>query len=250
MSKVADIQHFLSRFRENYASVDLTRIGGHGDGGYLLPDNLDEVKYCFSPGVATTANFEQQLSQQYGIKSFMADASVSKSPVSDENFHFIPKFLGSRTHENMVTLSDWMDSCIGNDQAPKILQMDIEGGEYDVLIYESPETLAKFTTMIIEFHWVDMIFERNFVRMFSSVFEKIFLNFSIAHVHPNNCCGTAVQNGLEIPRVFEVTFIRNDLLERFRNKSKVKLPHPLDSRNVPSNPDIAMPAVWWKHDGG
>ena len=26
-------------------------IGGAGDGGYLVPDDLDGIEYCFSPGV-------------------------------------------------------------------------------------------------------------------------------------------------------------------------------------------------------
>ena len=46
-----DIYEFISRFNEKYVSVDLVRIGGDGDGGYLLPDNFKSVKYCFSPGV-------------------------------------------------------------------------------------------------------------------------------------------------------------------------------------------------------
>lgn len=144
LSNVDDIRLFLSRFRDKYASVNLTRIGGDGDGGYLLPDNLDEVKYCFSPGVAQTANFELQLSQEYAIKSFMADASVDRSPVDNQDFHFTPKFLGARTHDNFITLSDWIECSIGNDDAEKILQMDIEGGEYDVLIYESPKHWLSF----------------------------------------------------------------------------------------------------------
>jgi hypothetical protein len=37
---------------------ELIRLGGNGDGGYLVPDDLDGLDYCFSPGVSITANFE------------------------------------------------------------------------------------------------------------------------------------------------------------------------------------------------
>ena len=42
-----------------------------------------------------------------------------------------------------------------------LLQMDVEGAEYPILHEVSEETLAKFRIMIIEFHYVDRIFDRN-----------------------------------------------------------------------------------------
>ena len=77
---------FLRRFREHYVSVDLIRIGGEGDGGYLVPNILGGVSHCFSPGVSFTSDFESHLSKTYDIKSFMADASVDTPPFSDPNF--------------------------------------------------------------------------------------------------------------------------------------------------------------------
>tara|TARA_R110000744_G_scaffold174953_1_gene293712 strand:+ start:714 stop:854 length:141 start_codon:yes stop_codon:yes gene_type:complete len=44
----------------------------------------------------------------------------------------------------------------------------------------------------------------------------------------------------------EVTFIRNDYLERFKNKSKLVLPHNLDRKNVEKFDDIEMPSIWWE----
>ena len=65
----------------------------------------------------------------------MADASVEKPPIDNENFTFIPKFLGSKSENNFITLSDWINDCIGDDKSKKICQMDIEGGDYDVRSY-------------------------------------------------------------------------------------------------------------------
>ena len=112
VAKTAEIAEFITRFRENYVSVDLVRIGGDADGGYLIPDIFDRVEYCFSPGVADTADFEGELSRRYGIKSFMADGSVAAAPFADENFHFMKKFLGDRTDGDFITLSDWMDATL------------------------------------------------------------------------------------------------------------------------------------------
>lgn len=241
-----EVEKFLARFRDNYVSVEMVRIGGDGDGGYLLPNVFESISYCFSPGVEYTAKFEGELSSKYGIKSFMADASVPSAPFEDENFVFIPKFLGNRTDGNFITLSDWMNDSLGSDSGNNILQMDIEGGEYDVLALESAETLAKFSVMAIEFHKLQNMLEPHFLRMISNIFEKIYQNFSICHVHPNNCCGIVSLNGLEIPRVIEVSFIRNDLVDRFKSDSKVLLPHELDRKSVEKYEDISMPDAWWK----
>ena len=151
-SPTTKIKKFIKRFRENYISVDLIRIGGDADGGYLIPDIFDRIAYCLSPGVANTADFEVELSRRYGIKSFMIDGSVASAPFADDNFHFTKKFLGHRTNGDFITLSDWMESTLDAGRRRgdhgMILQMDIEGGEYDVLTFESTATLGRFAAMI------------------------------------------------------------------------------------------------------
>jgi len=37
---------------------DLIRIGANRDGGYLVPDCLEEIDVCFSQGVARVSEFE------------------------------------------------------------------------------------------------------------------------------------------------------------------------------------------------
>lgn len=243
-----ELQKFLEQFRAHYISCDLVRIGGDGDGGYLLPNVFDKISYCFSPGVSYTANFEKELSEKFNIKSFMADASVEKAPLADGNFDFIPKFLGAHSRDQFITLSEWLVQSNLESDSNLLLQMDIEGGEYEVLTYEDSSTLASFSAMIIEFHNLKKLFRRDFLKMVSAIFEKIYKNFSICHVHPNNSCGIASLDGIEVPRVIEVTFIRNDLLDDFANGKSIMLPHPLDSKNVDRKDDLSMPPEWWKKD--
>ncbi len=237
---------FINRFREKYISIDLIRVGGGADGGYLVPNNLEELKYCFSPGVDCTADFESELSKKYNIKSFLADASVKSPPIEDRNIEFIPKFLGSTTKKEFITLKDWINISIGEEDGKKILQMDIEGGEYDVLIHEDSSVIASFSYLVIEFHDLEKIFNSDFLMVLSSIFEKIYKNFSICHVHPNNCSGIASLKGISVPRVMEVTFIRNDLAPNLKNNNPITLPHELDTPNVHGTPDIEMPEIWWK----
>lgn len=243
-----DLELFLSKFRKNYVSCDLIRVGADNDGGYLIPNILNEISYCYSPGVDNIASFEKELSEKYNIKSFMADASVKGPPFQNKNFEFIPKFLGIKDNELTMTLSSWIRNTISDDQDNKILQMDIEGAEYDILLYEGPETFDKFKIMVIEFHDVHKIFHREFFRTFSIIFEKILNNFSIVHVHPNNCCGQLNLKNISVPAVMEITFMRNDLINNYKNSKKVSLPHQLDRKNVIRNKEIVLCKQWYRND--
>tara|TARA_Y100000589_G_C27119615_1_gene615820 strand:- start:503 stop:1321 length:819 start_codon:yes stop_codon:yes gene_type:complete len=246
-SKV-ELENFINRFKEKYVFCELIRIGGQGDGGYLIPNNLKDISYCYSPGVDYTATFEKELSDKYNIKSFMADASVDKAPISGPNFQFLSKYLGSFTDNKFITLSDWLYETSGENVKGKILQMDIEGGEYDVLIYEDGKTLSSFSTMVIEFHSMEQLYKKTFLKMISSIFEKIYKYFSICHVHPNNCCGLAELDGILVPRIMEITFIRNDYIDKSLINKKIVLPNILDKKNMGNMDDIIMPEIWWKKD--
>ena len=100
------VLEFINLIKDNYEPVELERMGGKEDGGYLFPNVFNEISYCFSPGVNTVASFEEQLSNEFNIKSFLADASVNNPPLNNENFHFTKKFLGARTNNEYFTLSD------------------------------------------------------------------------------------------------------------------------------------------------
>ena len=124
--------------------------------------------------------------------------------------------------------------------------MDIEGGEFDVLISEN---LASFSIVIIEFHHLHKMFGLDFLHMISALFEKLYRDFSICHVHPNNHAGRdrmTTFDGISIPSEIEITLIRNDLISTCHSDQKIMLPHELDRKNVPEQEDIVMPDIWWK----
>ena len=245
-SKSEEVRNFILRFNENYISTDLIRVGGNGDGGYLVPDILDNIDYCFSAGVGEISTFEKELSEIYQIKSYMADASVNSPPHEDKNFFFIKKFLSSKTKFEFITLKDWLSINIVDNSDNKILQMDIEGSEYDVLTFESAQTLKQFSLMIVEFHKLENLSNPIFLKMANAIFEKIYDNFYICHVHPNNFSGIYNFKNIKIPSSIEVTFIRKDLINEHKSSNKIFLPHALDKKNHENSIDFKMPEIWWK----
>lgn len=243
----SEVMALVKSFKSELVGMNLIRAGDDGDGGYLIPNDLRGVEYCFSPGVDVTATFEQWLANKYNIKSFMADASVNEPPFENKLFDFEKKYLGSSDSKEFVTLSSWVANKLDAQQKTDlILQMDIEGAEFEVLIETPIDILRKFRIMVIEFHDMERIFNRNSLPMVRAIFNKIHSAFAIAHVHPNNCCGIVSSGSIHVPRVFEVTYIRKDRLTNLVNRSNVHLPHLLDTKNVPHKDDITMPEIWWR----
>ena len=67
--------------------TNLIRLGAKNDGGYLVPDDLDNISCCFSPGVDSTIYFEKDLAKKK-IPSYLLDSSIDKLPETNDLFHF------------------------------------------------------------------------------------------------------------------------------------------------------------------
>ena len=221
--------------------MELIRIGPERDGGYLVPDDLDGIPYAFSPGVSTESGFDLALAER-GLKVFMADHSVDGPAVSHPRFVFDKRFVGCLTDERYITLDDWHAARIGAADAELLLQMDIEGGEYETLLAASPKLLAKFRIMVIEFHSLPQLWNEPFFGVVSRVFDKLLATHAVVHIHPNNCCGSAKRAGIEIPKYAEFTLLRRD---RLRSTAyRTNCPHPLDRPNTYKK-ELRLAPCWY-----
>jgi hypothetical protein len=73
---------------------DLVRVGGDGDGGYLLPNDFRDINYCFSPGAGAIWTFEEALGASFGIESFVCDGTIENFPSFGSLKSFMPKNVG------------------------------------------------------------------------------------------------------------------------------------------------------------
>lgn len=226
----------------------LIRIGGSADGGYLIPDDLDGIEYCFSPGVNTIADFENDLADRK-IHSFLADYSVDGPPISRPEFTFDKKFLGATDNEQFFTLASWKDKYLKGYSGDLILQMDIEGGEYPVIFNTPDQLLRQFRILVIEFHGLDRLLDPFTFELLAPCFKKVSEHFHIVHLHPNNCCGSVRWGDIEIPRVMEFTLINKRRINQV--KPQRTFPHPLDAPNLPKDAQyvtqwgITLPKCWY-----
>ncbi len=238
---VRDLIHKLRPVRDR--EFNLVRFGPSGDGGYLIPHDLDGIEACFSPGVCDVSGFEKQCAD-LGMRVFMADKSVDRPAETHELFHFTKKYVGALSNDDFFTMDEWVNSSLPNSTSDLLLQMDIEGAEYETILRMSDQLMGRCRMIIIEFHLLDQLWDCNFFRLAAPVFEKILKNHSCVHIHPNNCSDVIKKEGLEIPQMMEFTFLRKDRLEN--PYFVAEFPHEMDADCTP-RASLVLPECWYRN---
>ena len=232
--------------------VRLVRLGGEYDGAYLVPDDLEGVVACFSPGVNNTKAFEDELAARYGIRShlcdFTSDAHSLTTPLLTGMQTFEKKWLDVDGAPDSISLDEWVAA--REPTGDLILQMDIEGAEFRNILGSTRETLRRFRVIVIEVHGVHATRDTDFYsNSVGPLMRRFHEEFVCVHAHPNNCCGEVVhgESGMNLPGPLELTFLRRD---RFVNIDPAAMmapsfPHPEDIlRNVPANPPLFLNQAW------
>lgn len=233
---------------------ELIRIGSANDGGYLLPNDLRGVKNCYSAGVGGSTAFEDQLTT-YDIKCFLADPTIADSEASHQKYN-IEKFpisaatgdvlrlkmFGDVAGQNLpfqgVSLVDWVSSKSVSEHNESILKLDIEGGEYQVLLSTPANFLNKFRIICLELHSFPNIRNPLFLNnLMIPMLEKLKSNFDVIHVHPNNVAPSIKFLKLSLPHAIELTLHRKDR-QKYSPIRLVNLRHPLDTETFPDRPIV------------
>ena len=240
-------KHLVQMLVPKRSGLKMIRLGPDGDGGYIVPDLMDGIALCFSPGVDYHWGFESDLWDKFKIPSVMCDGSLERPKSLAPQHKYEKTWIAKRTRIGRIRLHDWVDKYSSAVTGDLILQMDIEGAEYDVLRTTPQNTLRSFRIIVVEFHGfqtmqylVDYMF-----KMYPAI-RKLHRDFTCVHLHPNNCSPTFSITGVPIPMVFEATFLRRDLLEATVSAAgyltEETLPEDFDC--VPRNPSIRLGPDW------
>lgn len=214
----------------------LLRVGGDRDGAYLVPDDLDGIGACFSPGVNNFKKFEDELAEEHGIKSHMCDFSSDpesfRTPIIPGLQTFEKKWLDPDDEESGTSLDDWVNRRSPCQDEELILQMDIEGAEYRNITDVSNVILRRFRIVVIELHRLIPAFNHDhFDEELAPLLDKLSLHHVVVHAHPNNVGGEVLhaETGMNIPNFIELTWLRKDRLgSDLSHCFRPQLPHPLD----------------------
>ncbi len=237
-----ELRNLMQELHPRSVAPPMVRLGPLKDGGYLVPDDLEGIEACFSPGVSSESGFEMDCANR-GMKVFLADKSVDEPTQSHALFNFTKKFVGCTSGEDFMTLDEWVAKSSSKSDSDLLLQMDIEGYEYEVLLSVSDSLMQRFRFLIIEFHFLEQLFGRSFFLIARRVFSKILKTHFCVHTHPNNCCGVTRCQGLDIPCVMEFTFVARSRYEPLPHNPV--FPHSLDVDNT-SKKSLVLPPCWYQ----
>lgn len=226
-------------------NTEIIRIGNKdGDGGYLVPDLIDNIKYSFSLGVGKEISFEEDLIKR-NIKCFSADYSVENPNLDSNKFEFTKKYIKTYNSYNSIRFDDWKNESIGNDTESEILlQIDIEGDEYSVIPSIQTSSIKQTKILIVEFHHLTRILNKDYQKYIISCFERILEYFYPVHLHVNNSSYILKQDNLEIPHLLEATFINKKFVNKYEFVDR--FPNKLDRPCIAERKEIVVPKTWYK----
>jgi hypothetical protein len=221
----------------------------------LLPNDLEGVKACFSPGVNNRKTFEDELSAQHSIHCYMCDFTSDSDKLSTPLIPgyqiFDKKWLDIDGSPDSFSLQQWIDLYAPDSSHDLLLQIDIEGAEYRNLNSATEATLQRFRIIIIELHGLHALLDSSQAEVeLAPLLRKLDKTHVCVHAHPNNCCGEVVdpESGRNIPVVIELSFLRRDRFDLDRGSSELSMPympHPLDiSCNMPDRAPLHMNHNW------
>jgi hypothetical protein len=220
----------------------LERFGEPHDGGYLMCGNLlGDIESAYSYGIAGYDKWGCDLSTRFRVPVHRYDCFDTTRPACPAGtplFHeecvaASPQRQGRRRFDTVTN-----QIARNGDRAKRIaLKMDVEGAEWDSLLYAPDDTLQQIDQLVVEFHW---LYEKDFQWLdqhdkYLHVVQRLKQFFEIAHVHFNNA--SCMHDLTPFPSwAYEVLFVSKRLAV-VDPARQVQRPHPLDAPNNPAYED-------------
>jgi hypothetical protein len=224
------------------SNCKLERFGEPHDGGYLMCGNLlGDVRAGYSYGIAGYDKWGCDLSTTLNVTLHQYDCfdtTRPSCPAGRTIFH--EECVAERARRSGMRRFDTVTSQIAkNGDAAKrlVVKIDVEGAEWDSLLFAPDDTLRQIDQMAIEFHW---LYEKDFQWLdhhdkYLHVVQRLKQFFEVAHVHFNNA--SCVDDLQPFPSwAYEVLFV-NKRLASVDPSRQVRGRHPLDAPNNPAYED-------------
>ena len=209
--------NILTVYKCPYSKI---RLGKDYDGGYIIAD-IQNINYkmLISGGISNDISFEEDFLNKYKNVNIIAfDGEINNLPKENENIIFINKNIGSENNDKITNLHD-----IINNFDSLFIKMDIEGGEIAWIKNLNIEQINKFEQIVMEFHYP---FND------SEIFDKLNQTHYLIHFHGNNCCGLININNVNIPNVFECTYLHKKHFKDIPELNTDLIPGKLDMKNI------------------
>jgi hypothetical protein len=222
------------------------RWGTGNDGGHVFAQGIRPEQPLLSLGMGWNCDLELQFAEE-GHPVAMFDPTIEAHPHTHPSFTF-HKFgvAGAdstdgqyRSFESVMALSGF------GSRNDLILTMDVEGYEFEALANTPEQIIRQFEQIVIEIHWLAQLSDPNFRAVYMPAMKLLSENFTIFHVHANNCAPLRIIGGVKtvfepiggfvVADVLKLSLIRSDLA--VASESHTFYPTSLDRPNHSLSPD-------------
>ena len=229
----------LTPMRANGATK--LRVGGAGDGGYVMIDQFPTAPVCYSIGVGPDVSWDIDMAVNRGATVHQYDHTVDSPPADHPACHFNRVGLGASDDRPELRRLDTLIRENGDDgRSDLILKCDIEGAEWEALGCLASGFFARFDQIVMELHWLDHLHDTVFRSTWDRVIGSIYATHQCIHIHGNNYAQFVVSCGIPVPQVVEVSLARR--AGRSFSVSEEMSPGPLDVPNRSDHPDLFLGA--------
>ena len=191
--------------------VGKRRVGGPGDGGYVLLDRLRPAQVVLSFGVGPSVSFDRELAED-GHLVLLFDHTITALPATHPRFTWFCEGVAGQDApaERLFSLATHMRK-LPADVVDPILKMDVEGAEWAALAATPAPLLARFAQITLELHGMLELDRPECHARVMPALRALARDFVPVHVHGNNFGSLGLVGGFAGVETLEVTFARRDL---------------------------------------
>lgn len=233
----AKVLSFLQKIQQRKSSFAKIRVGSLGDGGYVLPDDLAGISHVLSIGIGQEVSFDLYFAGR-GVPIHQYDPTVAAPPVAHPCFSFNRLAWGEADGEESISLARMLSANALTETNDVILKFDVEGAEWAAIRSASADVLKHFRIIVCELHGLNNLSNAPFLDRAVDLITLLTRHHTVVHVHANNCCGMSLVEGIPLPAVLELSFLRNDRSEF--SACLDPIPGPLDYPNMTDRPDLIL----------
>jgi len=228
---------FFNYLKPKNLNQNKIRVGPHEDGGYVCSEFLfEKCNTLFNYGVGNECRYEYDFVKRFNKPAYLFDHTIGReSGLWAENVNFINEGLGFG-QPNVKHFYEHYDEL--NLSGEILLKIDVEGYEYEYFKNVDESRLENLVCgLMIEVHWLDSPVNREgFINMMKIIDKYFVLN----HIHGNVWGGTWIHDGIEIPKVMELSFVNRKYITEIKEDKTSYPVNGLDWSNKKDYPDLVL----------
>ena len=228
-----DICNRLKKYFKPYrTNLNKIRIGENHDGGYVVAD-LPDYDALYSYGSEDQITFETAFYEKYKKPCYVYDHTIDGITNKPDYIHYFKEGVSGKKEESLDTIDAHLERNGHLDKTNLMMQIDVEGAEWNSL--PACKHLKNFSQIVVEFHLDKELLSYN--RIIDDMYKCLNEDFVCIHVHGNNYPLIPwIDNNF--PKVFEVTYVRRDLVETVEPETQPFPIKGLDFPNFNGRPDM------------